>query len=373
MSQCKYDHCHEDMWDGCSEGFCLYHSPNNGRDDATARKVWEKARAIVNSQANLEYMFSGWHFPKDPGRQWFHICIFKHPVHFDNAVFEDHIEFKFARFESHAGFENVVFKGPAIFEMATFRRSAIFWGTVFCDQAGFTYSTFHDITGFDDTEFRDDALFNSSTFRSTVTFGGTTFFARRADFSGVGVRDGNSFSVSPPTRERSRGELRAFRLTEEGEGLYRLAKESARRQGDYLMAGEYYYAEQCAIEYANRKKCRCKIWHFLAEWLFARNIFGYGEKPHRALIVALVVIILCAGLHFSFAGIAPTGLAPAEVANYQPSVGESLYFSVVSFTTLGYGDLVPKPGFRWLASTEAALGAVLMAVFIVCLTRKYMR
>jgi len=54
-------------------------------------------------------------------------------------------------------------------------------------------------------------------------------------------------------------------------------------------------------------------------------------------------------------------------------VGEAFHFSVVTFTTLGYGDFEPKPRWRWLADLEAVLGAALLATFVVCLTRKYMR
>ena len=39
----------------------------------------------------------------------------------------------------------------------------------------------------------------------------------------------------------------------------------------------------------------------------------------------------------------------------------SLYFSIVTFTTLGYGDVLPKPPFRLLAASEAVLGLVSLA------------
>lgn len=46
----------------------------------------------------------------------------------------------------------------------------------------------------------------------------------------------------------------------------------------------------------------------------------------------------------------------------------------MTFTTLGYGDFQPKPDLcRILAGAEAFMGAALMALFIVALTRKYMR
>lgn len=42
----------------------------------------------------------------------------------------------------------------------------------------------------------------------------------------------------------------------------------------------------------------------------------------------------------------------------------ALYFSIVTWTTLGYGDLQPTNDVRSFAATEALLGYVFMAVFI---------
>ena len=37
---------------------------------------------------------------------------------------------------------------------------------------------------------------------------------------------------------------------------------------------------------------------------------------------------------------------------------EAVYFSIVTFTTLGYGDVVPQPGWRVLAALQAAVGII---------------
>jgi hypothetical protein len=41
-----------------------------------------------------------------------------------------------------------------------------------------------------------------------------------------------------------------------------------------------------------------------------------------------------------------------------------VYFSMITWTTVGYGDFVPTPAARMYASTEALLGYVFMALFI---------
>lgn len=48
-----------------------------------------------------------------------------------------------------------------------------------------------------------------------------------------------------------------------------------------------------------------------------------------------------------------------------------LYFSVVTFTTLGYGDLQPAVGLsRFFVSLEAIIGAFTMALFVYTFARK---
>ena len=45
-----------------------------------------------------------------------------------------------------------------------------------------------------------------------------------------------------------------------------------------------------------------------------------------------------------------------------------LYFSIVTWTTLGYGDFRPMPADRLLAAAEAVVGYVVMAIMISSLT-----
>ena len=46
------------------------------------------------------------------------------------------------------------------------------------------------------------------------------------------------------------------------------------------------------------------------------------------------------------------------------------YFSGVTFTTLGYGDIKPQGLVRYVAMMEAGLGAFLMALFVFSFTRR---
>lgn len=50
------------------------------------------------------------------------------------------------------------------------------------------------------------------------------------------------------------------------------------------------------------------------------------------------------------------------------SRADAIYFSVVTWTTLGYGDLHPVPQARLWAATEALLGYIYMGILIALLT-----
>jgi hypothetical protein len=57
------------------------------------------------------------------------------------------------------------------------------------------------------------------------------------------------------------------------------------------------------------------------------------------------------------------------------SFEEALYFSFVTFTTLGYGDIVLRQGFRLLGSLEAANGVIMFgwstAIVITAIQKVY--
>ncbi|WP_350338028.1 ion channel [Sessilibacter corallicola] len=42
----------------------------------------------------------------------------------------------------------------------------------------------------------------------------------------------------------------------------------------------------------------------------------------------------------------------------------AFYFSVVTWTTLGYGDFQPTESIRWLAALEALLGTLFIPLFL---------
>lgn len=287
-------------------------------------------------------------------------------VSFIGAQFERDASFKQARFTYWSRFRETVFKGKADFSHCRFervsaeRRQGMPPAERERNQVDFVKTVFEYDVSFLDAEFQCDTEFTDAQFARDVVFDGaeihrTLRFRCKCDGGGV-------ISLA---RVR-------FHAEREGESIYRAAKNSAHARGDSRAEGEYHFREQCASNAGDRQDGRWCSWPWfpnskLRAWgsyVFGRGVYGYGEKPESVIVVGLAVIAVWAMLYdiLDAAGSAAS------------SFGTYLYFSIVTFTTLGYGDLQPNPGMaRVLAGSEALLGAALMALFVVALTRKYTR
>jgi uncharacterized protein YjbI with pentapeptide repeats len=111
----------------------------------------------------------------------------------------------------------------------------------------------------------------------------------------------------------------------------------------------------------------------------------YGESPWRVVYTSLAVILLFGLAYSTVGGLTVTTEAPT-IGAWQPIgqiprspgfVGEillSLYFSVVTFTTVSYGDIQPSGvTSKLLAGVESMVGAVLIALLVAVLGRRLMR
>ncbi|MGC5809078.1 potassium channel family protein [Ralstonia pseudosolanacearum] len=88
-------------------------------------------------------------------------------------------------------------------------------------------------------------------------------------------------------------------------------------------------------------------------------LWGYGERPSRILLIALTLIISYAGLYNLVEWLDDKGNA------IQIDLWDSIYFSVVTFTTLGYGDIAPKTHLlKFLAGSEALCGAFTIGLIV---------
>lgn len=116
-------------------------------------------------------------------------------------------------------------------------------------------------------------------------------------------------------------------------------------------------------------------------WELSRWVMGYGSSPYRILLTALIVIVIAAVLYPLTGGVEElTGDRTITFAFENPEdasrwwIGtvlfKSFYFSVVTFATLGYGDIQPVGEVaRLIAGAESLLGALLAALLVFVLAR----
>lgn len=108
----------------------------------------------------------------------------------------------------------------------------------------------------------------------------------------------------------------------------------------------------------------------LLKWVLIslnRWVWGYGEKPLRTFVTVGSVIGACAAIYAS------AGLIRVNGAARSIDFCEALYFSAVTFATVGYGDYLPLGWIRLIAVFESMAGIFLMPLFLVALTRRYLR
>jgi len=161
--------------------------------------------------------------------------------------------------------------------------------------------------------------------------------------------------------------LQAYSVCEDG---YAAAEETYRNLKRYfIQEGRYNDASWASFKEKSMEKMRLRRQRdisFIPVSIMGL-LCGYGEKPQRIIFSSFFIMFFYAFLYYLLKS------ATAQAGNLTLNFGDHLYYSVVTFTTLGYGDIIPKAStaFRLLAVSEAFVGAFLTGLFIFTLARKY--
>ncbi len=164
----------------------------------------------------------------------------------------------------------------------------------------------------------------------------------------------------------------AYIKFQEAEEIYRTLSISSAARGYRRAAGEFYYREM-QMHHHN-------LPHFSVQRIvssFAYFLYGYGERPAYIIANALVYLVGIAGIYFLL-GLTENGHAIAFDANASWlenlfAYGNCLYFSVITYTTVGFGDIAPTAAAKPIAALEAMSGNFMMALFVVVFVRKLAR
>jgi len=156
----------------------------------------------------------------------------------------------------------------------------------------------------------------------------------------------------------------ADRLWGHAASVFHTLREHYRETGNERRMEEFYVREARCRHLAQHSPARRAAWHL------HRIVWGYGSIPWLLFAWMAVLVILFGLVVFPVIGVSVPGSSP--VVSHK--LVDGLALSLVTFATLGYGNTYPasKLG-EILAGLEAMLAMVLVAMFVVSLTRKYVR
>ncbi|MHA7847814.1 ion channel [Serratia sp. D1N4] len=155
--------------------------------------------------------------------------------------------------------------------------------------------------------------------------------------------------------------------------LYHELYKNSRNESQPSYASESLYmmkvAEGCNLDY-KLKEGKISLFDYLKKrfsGLIYKVTSGYGLKINRIFYTLIFVIILIAGVNFIYsAHFFKTGVVNSYL--------DSLYFTCVTITTLGYGDIYPVTSIGRVAIIfESLLGFVMMSLFVSAFINKVLR
>lgn len=161
-------------------------------------------------------------------------------------------------------------------------------------------------------------------------------------------------------------------LYQQAEEIYRHLRIVTEDEGLFDLSGRFFRKEMIAR--------RMQLPLYSSARILSKTVdlfCGYGEEPLRIIGFTLLTIFIYASVYL-FSGLSYGG--ELVQINFSESMGQNLYyfmdalyFSVVTFTTLGYGDITPQGFSRFLAATEALMGSFTLALFVVVFVKKMIR
>jgi hypothetical protein len=172
--------------------------------------------------------------------------------------------------------------------------------------------------------------------------------------------------------ERAGDIEKAIDFYEQSEETYRVFRKAAAEDGLTNLVGEFAYKE------LTMKRKQMPKWSIERVGSKFVDVFcGYGEKPFNVILFSLMLIFVCAVFYFLLGVNSADGIvrfsAENDLYTNIRSFGATIYFSVVTFTTLGYGDITPYGFARVIATLEAFIGSFALALYVVVFVKKTSR
>ena len=347
------------------EGVFIYSAKFS--EEVDAQLIVDKEIVCIRCEFIDTVKFEKTIFQKDV---FFGNSVFKEAVHFGGTSFQNTCDFGESEFEGPMFFRGSVFDGMARFSKicsqkitdfneVQFSENAIFRNAIFKDAAHFNHANFCKKLDFVQTRFSDSAIFNDATFEGEVDFTAARF-AVGASYRNV------SFN------ENTIWQWLRNKFTDQLEQPTEFYLDSEDINGVLNPFFKRYVADQQFIRAFKEKH---PFWALIWKWSS-----DYG----RSLGVWALWSLLIA-LSFSFVYMPAPIWFPEWMQEVMPQFHQvtvtdsntdltfwkSFYFSIVTFTTLGFGDVVAaNTSARILVTLEVIFGYVMLGGLISIFANK---
>lgn len=370
---------------------------------------------IENKNVKKEIICNDWIFGETISLQG---SIFAKYVSFDNSDFYKINNFVTACFLSHVSFKDSTFYDFPHFSLCHFKKNVDFSYSRFINDAGFHNSTFSGSTSFIRSYF-SNADFSDTVFIGPVSFTGMRLIGlirlQNTSFKDITNID---FDVLSDIKKKPI-HLISSDCKETKENFHVLKKIYHNNEQYEEEDIVYYWYKQYERktrmdEYQKRLKKGKTKYFFPFLWVMIKTFFNllildkcskYFTSPQRVFFLMLFVLILCFGI---FSGVNyweneqwgylmtseetvfetvevdgnfvttqttdPVSLKKSctydEKLDYRDFFRDNAYFSLITFTTIGYGDIHPTGWLRIIAGIEGFLGILLMSLFLLTSAKK---
>jgi len=318
--------------------------------------------------------------------------IFKGLTNFNGSIFgdkfEDKVDFQGASFEMGVNFKDVTFGGEVLFRFANFTIGAYFLNANFKKRVTFRNATFGGSVSFERGWFCRDVIFSGACFERTCSFKGR-YFGGDLLFTNSDFRQG--LVMDEDWKYPEKGKYTLSKAEEESCRVQKIAfdKEGKKEASDAMFVREMRARRSTRIK-SNKKPLwknpNIYILCWLEKWAIDKTS-KYGTDWYSLVKATLLVIVSFSLIYFlSYFNIGFLGdLGQSFYYNFNfewswvlfrelcDVLLQSIYFSIVAFTTLGSDSLNPEGLMRFIVGAQSLIGAFFIALFVVVFARKWMR
>lgn len=349
--ECKYKNnldikCSNEALDS---GYCIFHKHNKNEK--------ENKEFIKKIKENKISDFTGFVFEEDFNAK--DVLDYEiNELKFIETIFKKEANFNGYEFRGDLHFKYVTFKDYVSFEYCIFNNNVIFYKTVF------------------NKTYINEKIFEKSKFRGQNLIINKVRNLPRMD----GIRFNSCSKFILHNIDYKKDDYLIGKIN------YKIARNQANNIGDHERIGHYYYKERAyrskTMKVSDYPSYRDYMSEKFFDWL-SKYTIGYGERPWNIFIITILIISIFA-IFYMFLDIRniynkQIGININDLANYSfkeliNTYVDSWYFSMVTFSTVGYGDMVVTSIIgKILVCIEVFLGVTIGATWASVIIKRMIR